>query len=128
LTSPIRGLVAGRMLALTEPDRELRPVRPGPAVMGFPADLCPACAPAVDKLRRAGRPGRRHSIVLCVGFLMGGLRVPTIVAGGPPVPTGSVAMQVAASGGLSVGGPLMTLSHLLVQLRCSITRSRTIAR
>jgi hypothetical protein len=66
--------------------------------------------------------------VLCVGFLTGGLRVAAIVAGGPPVLGGSVAMQVAATVGLRVGSPLMTLSHLLVQLRCSITRGPTIAR
>ena len=79
-------------------------------------------------LSSRGGPGRRHTIVLCVGFLTGGLRVAAIVAGGPPVLSGSVAMQVAATVRLRVGGPLMTLSHLLVQWLCSITPGRTIAR
>ena len=49
-------------------------------------------------------------------------------SGGPPVFGGSVAMQVAAIVRLRLGGPLMTFSHLFVQLRCSITRGRAIAR
>lgn len=63
-----------------------------------------------------------------VGIISGGLGIGAIFPGGPPVFTGSVAMQVAATVGLPVGGPLMTFSHLLVELRCSITRGPAIAR
>jgi hypothetical protein len=65
---------------------------------------------------------------LVAGFLSSGLGFGAIFSGGPPVFNGSIAVQGAATVGLSVGGPLMTFSHLLIQSRCSITRGLMIAR
>jgi hypothetical protein len=74
------------------------------------------------------RQTRCALVRLLVVFISGGLGFGAIFSGGPPVFSGSVAMQVAATVGLRVGGPLMTFSHLLVQLRCSIPRGLAIAR
>jgi hypothetical protein len=43
----------------------------------------------------AGGPIRRDSIVLCVGFLAGGLRLAAILAGGLPVLVSGPAVSVA---------------------------------
>jgi hypothetical protein len=64
---------------------------------------------------------------VAVVFVSGGFGVGSVLAGGLPVRSSSVAMEVAASVGLSVGGKLMTFRHLLVQFRCPIIRGRAIA-
>jgi len=63
-----------------------------------------------------------------VNFVSGGFGFGAIFPGGPPVLSGSVAKQVAATVGLPLGGPLVTFSYLLVQLCCSIAGGRAIAR
>jgi hypothetical protein len=65
---------------------------------------------------------------LVVVLVSGGFGVGSIFVGGLPVCRGSIAMVAAASVGLSAGGELVTLSHLLVQLRRSIIRVRAVAR
>jgi hypothetical protein len=67
-------------------------------------------------------------LVRSVAFISGGFGVGSILVRNLPVCSGSITMVAAASVGLSVSGKLMTLGHLVVQLRRPIIRVRTIAR
>jgi hypothetical protein len=68
------------------------------------------------------------SVRLLVRFLSGGFSFGPVFSGSPPAFSGSVAMRFAATTVVCPRGPLVTLSHLLVPLRCKVVRGRTIIR
>jgi hypothetical protein len=65
---------------------------------------------------------------LVVVFISGSLGLRPIFSSGPPELTGSAGVKVRATSGHRFGGPLMTLSHLLIQARRLITRRRAVTR